>query len=130
MSTSSLAVRTVLCAAAAAVCWASDIAAAPTGQERAEAAGSGLLGAPAPALVVRTIDGHTIDLAELYSKQAVYLKFWATWCGPCRAQMPHFERTYETAGPGLPCSAWTRASTTRFRRCVTRSVSMALRCRR
>ena len=81
--------------------WAVGADAAPTGQERAEAAGSKLIGEPAPALVVRTIDGEAIDLSALYGKQAVYLKFWATWCGPCRAQMPHFERTYETAGPRL-----------------------------
>jgi thiol-disulfide isomerase/thioredoxin len=52
-------------------------------------------------LVVQTIDGDTIDLGALYGKKAVYLKFWATWCVPCREQMPHFEHTFETAGPDL-----------------------------
>src|SRR5271167_3501238 len=72
-----------------------------TGQQRAEAAGHDLLGTPAPRLVVKTIDGDTIDLGSLYGKQAVYLKFWATWCVPCREQMPHFEHTYQTAGADL-----------------------------
>ena len=72
-----------------------------SGQERAEQAGSGLLGSPAPRRVLRTIDGQTIGLASLYGKKAVYLKFWATWCTPCRQQMPHFEHTFETAGPDL-----------------------------
>jgi thiol-disulfide isomerase/thioredoxin len=72
-----------------------------TGQDRAEAAGKELLGSPAPRMVVETIDGETIDLGALYGKKAVYLKFWATWCVPCRQQMPHFEHTYETAGPDL-----------------------------
>lgn len=85
----------------AAALWAAALAAQPTGQERAEAAGRGLVGSPAPALVVRTIEGKSIDLGALYGKQAVYLKFWATWCGPCRAQMPHFEHAYETAGDGI-----------------------------
>ena len=76
-------------------------AAAADGQERALLAGQDLLGKPAPPLVLRTIDGATIDLGRVYGKQAVYLKFWATWCVPCREQMPHFERTYETAGPDL-----------------------------
>jgi peroxiredoxin len=74
---------------------------APTGQQRAEAAGRSLIGTPAPALVLRTIDGETIDLSRIYGKQAVYLKFWATWCVPCMQQMPHFEHAYETSGPGL-----------------------------
>ncbi len=72
-----------------------------TGQERAESAGKGLVGSPAPRITVKTIDGDTIDLGALYGKKAVYLKFWATWCVPCRQQMPHFEHTYETAGPDL-----------------------------
>ena len=72
-----------------------------TGHQRAEAAGRGMLGAPAPKLALKTIDGSTIDLGALYGKKAVYLKFWATWCVPCRQQMPHFEHAYETAGPDL-----------------------------
>jgi peroxiredoxin len=72
-----------------------------SGQQLAEGAGRSLIGTPAPRLVLKTIDGQKIDLGRLYGKQAVYLKFWATWCVPCREQMPHFERTYETAGPDL-----------------------------
>jgi len=72
-----------------------------TGQQRAEAAGHDLLGTAAPRLVVKTIDGNTIDLGSLYGKKAVYLKFWATWCVPCRQQMPHFQHVYETAGVDL-----------------------------
>jgi peroxiredoxin len=71
------------------------------GQQRAQDAGRELIGKPAPKLVLTTIDGATIDLAQLYGKKAVYLKFWATWCVPCRQQMPHFEHTYETAGADL-----------------------------
>ncbi len=72
-----------------------------TGQQLAQETGRPLIGKPAPRLVLKTIDGETIDLGRLYGKQAVYLKFWATWCAPCREQMPHFERTYENAGPDL-----------------------------
>lgn len=74
---------------------------ADSGQQRAEAAGHGLVGTPAPRLKLTTIDGQTIDLGALYGKKAVYLKFWATWCVPCREQMPHFERSFEQAGPDL-----------------------------
>ena len=76
-------------------------AAASTGQERAVAAGAPLIGRPAPALAIKTIDGERIDLGSVYGKKAVYLKFWATWCVPCREQMPHFERTFENAGTDL-----------------------------
>jgi peroxiredoxin len=71
------------------------------GQQRAQDAGREFIGKPAPHLVLTTIDGATIDLAQLYGKKAVYLKFWATWCVPCRQQMPHFEHTYQTAGADL-----------------------------
>jgi peroxiredoxin len=71
------------------------------GQKMAEAAGRDLIGSPAPRIVLATIDGGTIDLGSLYGKKAVYLKFWATWCVPCRQQMPHFEHAYETAGADL-----------------------------
>jgi len=72
-----------------------------SGQERAEDAGQNLVGTPAARLTVTTIDGEQVDLGQLYGKKAVYLKFWATWCQPCREQMPHFEHVYETAGPDL-----------------------------
>jgi peroxiredoxin len=71
---------------------------AATGQERAQDAGRDLIGHPAPVLSLKTIDGETIDLAKYYGQRPVYLKFWATWCVPCREQMPHFERTFETRG--------------------------------
>jgi thiol-disulfide isomerase/thioredoxin len=81
------------------------IAAAATadesGQQRAVAAGRGLVGAAAPRAVLTTIDGEHIDLGTLYGKKAVYLKFWATWCTPCREQMPHFEHVYQSAGTDL-----------------------------
>ncbi len=77
------------------------LAAHAGGQEMALQAGQDLIGKSAPPLLLKTIDGATIDLGRVYGKQAVYLKFWATWCVPCREQMPHFERTYEAAGPDL-----------------------------
>lgn len=68
------------------------------GQRRAEKAGFALLGQPGPAAVLQTIDGERIDLSQLYGRKPVYLKFWATWCVPCREQMPGFERDFETLG--------------------------------
>jgi thiol-disulfide isomerase/thioredoxin len=72
-----------------------------SGEARAKTAARAIIGVPAPRIALKTIDGETIDLSSLYGKKAVYLKFWATWCVPCRQQMPHFEHTYETAGSDL-----------------------------
>lgn len=73
-------------------------AADESGQGRAQSAGRGLIGSTAPALVLTSIDGKSMDLAKLYGHKPVYLKFWATWCVPCREQMPGFEHDYETLG--------------------------------
>ena len=72
-----------------------------SGEARAKSAARAIIGVPAPRVTIKTIDGEVIDLGDLYGKKAVYLKFWATWCVPCRQQMPHFEHVYETAGPDL-----------------------------
>ncbi|XRD87271.1 TlpA family protein disulfide reductase [Dyella nitratireducens] len=74
---------------------------AETGDQHAQAAARGLVGTAAPKLVLKTVDGQTIDLASYYGKKAVYLEFWATWCVPCREQMPHLKEVYQHAGPDL-----------------------------
>lgn len=68
------------------------------GELRAAAAGARRVGMPGPAMTLKTLDGGTIDLAKLYGTKPIYLKFWATWCVPCREQMPKFERIYQTLG--------------------------------
>lgn len=77
---------------------AEDPGKADPGQTRAEAAGQALLGQPGPAATLRILDGQPLDLATLYGKKPVYLKFWATWCVPCREQMPGFEKDFEELG--------------------------------
>ncbi len=51
------------------------------------------VGAEAPALKVKTLDGQKLSLAELRGK-VVLVNFWATWCPPCRAEMPGFEAVW------------------------------------
>ena len=55
----------------------------------------------APSFTVRTLDGKTFRLPDSKGRPVV-LDFWATWCAPCRASMPHLDRIQERyAADGL-----------------------------
>ncbi|MFN0073294.1 MAG: TlpA family protein disulfide reductase [Chloroflexota bacterium] len=49
----------------------------------------------APDFSLVTLDDRTLSLAELRGK-VVVLNFWATWCTPCRAEMPALEQVYQS----------------------------------
>ena len=57
-----------------------------------------LVGKPAPALTLKSIDGKLINLSDLYGKRPVYLKLWATYCITCRVQMPGLRNIYTSYG--------------------------------
>ncbi|RST61292.1 TlpA family protein disulfide reductase [Siminovitchia terrae] len=48
----------------------------------------------APDFELVTLNGETVKLSD-YRGKKVILNFWATWCPPCRAEMPHMQNFYE-----------------------------------
>jgi len=58
-------------------------------------------GVPAPAFDTVDLDGNPQRLAD-HKGQVVVINIWATWCGPCRAEMPNLDRLYQARkGDGL-----------------------------
>src|SRR6266581_3466930 len=55
----------------------------------------------APSFTVRGVDGRSLRFSD-FKGRALILDFWATWCGPCRATIPHLNQLQERyAGQGL-----------------------------
>jgi len=53
------------------------------------------VGDEAPNFTLRDLSGNAMSLSQLRGK-VVLLNFWATWCGPCRVEMPAMEQLYRT----------------------------------
>ncbi|WP_119071747.1 cytochrome c biogenesis protein/redoxin [Aggregatilinea lenta] len=79
-----------------------DVTAAPAAPEiDAEDVPTGLeVGQRAPDFTTETVDGDTVSLSD-YRGKVVLVNFWATWCGPCRSEMPYFQTLYELHDPNF-----------------------------
>jgi peroxiredoxin len=69
--------------------WIALAALAAAGAARAKA----LLNAPAPDFTLRQLSGPNLRLGEQRGR-VVMVNFWATWCPPCRVELPHLERLH------------------------------------
>ena len=55
---------------------------------------TGRIGTPAPAYAALTQDGDSVALSD-FRGEVVLLNIWATWCPPCRVEMPHLQTLHE-----------------------------------
>lgn len=58
------------------------------------------VGTPAPDFELQDLDGRTVRLSDFRGK-VVFLNFWATWCPPCRQEMPEIRRLVEKNLPDV-----------------------------
>jgi cytochrome c biogenesis protein CcmG, thiol:disulfide interchange protein DsbE len=70
------------------------ISADPSGRSTGASVSAPQVGFPAPDFSLKTPDGKAYTLSDLRG-QAILINLWATWCPPCRAEMPAIQRLYE-----------------------------------
>ena len=54
---------------------------------------TGLVGQPAPDFALKSLTGENLRLSE-FRGEVVMINFWATWCGPCKVEIPGFIELY------------------------------------
>lgn len=48
-----------------------------------------------PDFSLETIDGETFTLSDHVGRDVIVMSFWATWCNPCMAELPHLDALYQ-----------------------------------
>ncbi|RRN67795.1 TlpA family protein disulfide reductase [Peribacillus simplex] len=69
----------------------------PKGKDEKDSLGGLKIGAKAPDFTLKTLDGKQVELSD-YKGKKVMLNFWATWCPPCKKEMPDMEKYTQQAG--------------------------------
>ncbi len=57
--------------------------------------GPAIAGSPPPDFKLKDLNGKWFHLGDHLGKEVIYITFWATWCNPCRRELPHLQKMYD-----------------------------------
>jgi cytochrome c biogenesis protein CcmG/thiol:disulfide interchange protein DsbE len=72
----------------------------PPSNPAVEQGAKGAAGSAVPGVVLRDFDGRRLTLDD-YAGRPLVVNFWASWCPPCGAEMPDFERVHRSIGDSV-----------------------------
>ncbi|MEO1335180.1 MAG: TlpA disulfide reductase family protein, partial [Myxococcota bacterium] len=79
-------------------CAAASPPAAPASRSAAPASSSDASSKSAklPDFTLETVDGDRFRLSDHVGNKVIVMSFWATWCNPCMAELPHLDEIYQS----------------------------------